>query len=148
LVTRQDPDNPASNVVTVSRNESRPLQGQSPQLANVSVVYRDERRGWTGRLTGIYTGRRIYSVSGWYGLDYWQRGSSFVDASLEKRFGSRFRVFVKAANLFNTVTTVDLLTPNPEFASGFIPGQQRADRITVMRQVDKTEWYAGVEWRL
>jgi hypothetical protein len=148
FVTRQDPGDPSSNVINVSRNESRPLQGQSPQLANVSVVYRDERRGWTGRLTGIYTGRRIYSVSGWYGLDYWQRGYGFVDASLERRLRSRWRVFVKAANLFNTVTTVDLLTPNPEFASGFIPGQERSDRITVMRQVVKTEWYGGLEWGL
>ncbi|HET6253559.1 MAG TPA: TonB-dependent receptor [Puia sp.] len=145
---RQDPNDPSSNLVTLPRNESRPLQGQSPQLANLSLLWRDERRGWTGRLSGIYTGRRIYSVSGWYGLDYWQRGYCFLDAMLEKRLKGRGRVFAKAANLFNTVTTVDLLTVNPEFASGFIPGQRRSDRITVMRQVDKTTWYGGVEWML
>lgn len=146
--TRQEPNDPSSNLITVQRNETRPLQGQSPHLASVSLVWRDDRRGWTGRLTGIYTGRRIYSVSGWYGLDYWQRGYGFIDASIEKIWWKRLKVFVKTANLFNTVTTVDLMTPNPEFSSGWIPGQGRANRITVMRQVEKSSWYAGAAWEL
>jgi outer membrane receptor protein involved in Fe transport len=148
FVTRQNPDDPSSNLVTVSRNETRPLQGQSPQLANASLVYNNGRRGWIARLTAIYTGRRIYSVSGWYGLDYWQRGYTVIDASLEKRFGSHFKAFLKAANLFSTTTTVDLLTPNPEFASRFIPGQQSPNRITVSRQVTQASYYAGLEWGL
>ncbi|HXB34745.1 MAG TPA: TonB-dependent receptor [Puia sp.] len=148
FVTRQNPNDPSSNLVIVSRNETRPLQGQSQQLANASFVYNNDRRGWVGRITAIYTGRRIYSASGWYGLDYWERGYALLDASLEKRFGSHFKAFVKAANLFNTITTVDLLTANPEFASGYIPGQQSPNRITVSRQVTQASYYAGLEWGL
>ncbi|HTR28677.1 MAG TPA: TonB-dependent receptor [Puia sp.] len=146
--TRQDPADPSSNLVTVTRMETRPLQGQSPHLANFGLIFRDDHRGWVARVTAIYTGQRIYSASGWYGLDYWQRGYMLVDAGIEKKFGRHFRAFVKAANLFNTITTVDLRMPNPEFASAFIPGQQRADRITVMRQVEKTAWYAGIRWAM
>ncbi|HUB60685.1 MAG TPA: TonB-dependent receptor [Puia sp.] len=148
FVTRQNPNDPSSNLVTISRRETRPLQGQSRNLANASLVYNDTRNGWLARVTGIYTGRRIYSVSGWYGLDYWERGYTVLDASLEKKLGRHFKAFLKAANLFNTTTAVDLLIPNPEFSSKFIPGQQSPDRITVSRQIDKASYYAGLEWGL
>jgi len=148
FVTRQNPNDPSSNLVTISRGETRPLQGQSRNLANASLVYNDTRNGWLARVTGIYTGRRIYSVSGWYGLDYWERGYTVLDASLEKKLGRHFKAFLKAANLFNTTTAVDLLIPNPEFSSKFIPGQQSPDRITVSRQIDKASYYAGLEWGL
>jgi outer membrane receptor protein involved in Fe transport len=147
-VTRQNPSDPSSDLVTVTRNESRPLQGQSPNLANLSILYQDARHGWNARISGIYTGRRIYSASGWYGLDYWERGYTVIDASVEKKLGRHIRVFAKVNNLFNTVTTVDLMQPNPGFASGSLPGQQRADRITVMRQVDRPLYYLGCQWSL
>lgn len=146
--TRQDPTDPSSNLVTVTRDETRPLQGQSPHLAGLSLIYRHDRKGWRARLTTVYTGRRIYSASGWYGLNYWQKGYAMLDAAVEKKLGRHIKVFAKANNLFNTITTVDLLTPNPEYSSGFIPGQQSAGRITVMRQVDKAAYYAGLEWGL
>lgn len=146
--TRQDPTDPSSDLVTVTRYETRPLQGQSSHLAGGGLLYRDDRKGWKARATMIYTGKRIYSTSGWYGLSYWQRGYTVLDAAVEKKLGRHMKVFLKANNLFNTTTTVDLSTPNPEYASAFIPGQQSAGRITVMRQVDKAAYYAGLEWGL
>ncbi|HEY4062110.1 MAG TPA: TonB-dependent receptor [Puia sp.] len=146
--TRVNPSDPSSDLVTVTRNESRPLQGQSPHLASLSLLYQDTHNGWNARLSGIYTGRRIYSVSGWYGLDYWQRGYTVLDASVEKKAGRHTKIFAKVNNLFNTVTTVDLLKPNPDFASGLLPGQQRSDRITVMRQTDQAVYYLGFQWSL
>jgi outer membrane receptor protein involved in Fe transport len=148
FMTRQNPADPSSDLVPVSRTEARPLQGQSPHLGSLSLLYQDGRRSWNARVSAIYTGRRIYSVSGWYGLDYWQRGYTVLDASVEKRIGQRVRVFAKINNLFNTTTTVDLMKANPDFASKLLPGQQRADRITVMRQVDRAVYYAGVQWSL
>ena len=146
FTTRAVPADPTSDEVTVTREESRPLQGQSPHLADLSVFYRD--RGWDARISAIYTGRRIYSVSGWYELDYWQRGYTVLDAAVEKKWGSRLRLFARINNLFNTVTTVDLPVSNPDFASGLLPGQQRADRITVMRQTVRASYYAGVQWTM
>ncbi|HWB92813.1 MAG TPA: TonB-dependent receptor [Puia sp.] len=146
--TRADPDDPTSDIITVTRNESRPLQGQSPHLANLSVVYADPQNGWNMRVSGIYTGRRIYSVSGWYGLDYRQRGYTMLDASIEKTFDHGWRIFLKADNLFDTRMTVDLMKANPDFASGLVPGQQRADRFTVLRQVDRASYFAGIQWSM
>lgn len=132
--TRQDPADPSSDIVTITRNESRPLQGQSPHLASLSLLYQDNHKDWNARISAIYTGRRIYSVSGWYDLDYWQRGYTVLDAAVERRLGRRVRVFARINNLFNTTTTVDLL--------------QGADRITVKRQVDRAVYYGGVQWSL
>ncbi len=146
--TREDPADPSSNLVTVTRNESRPLQGQSPHLANLSLLYQDAGKGWNARVSGIYTGRRIYSVSGWYGLDYWQRGYTVLDLNVEKSVGHDIKVFAKASNLFNTITTVDLLKANPSYSTALIPGQQRSDRITVMRQTDHPAYYLGFQWNL
>jgi TonB-dependent receptor len=144
--TRAVPNDPTSDIVTVTREESRPLQGQSPHLANLSVLYGDVRHGWNMRVSGIYTGRRIYSVSGWYSLDYWQRSYMMLDASVEKTLAHGWKVFVKADNLFDTRLTVDLLKPNADFASGLVPGQQRADRFTVLQQTDRAAYFVGVQW--
>jgi hypothetical protein len=144
--TRVDPNDPTSDIVTVTHMESRPLQGQSAQLADLGVLYTDAQHGWNMRVSGNYTGRRIYSVSGWYGLDYWQRGYTMLDASVEKVFARGWKIFVKADNLFATHLTVDLLMPNADYASGLVPGQQRADRFTVLQQTDRPAYFAGVQW--
>jgi hypothetical protein len=67
---------------------------------------------------------------------------------VEKSLGRRVKVYAKASNLFNVTTTVDLMRPNPDFASGLVPGQQRGDRITVMRQVDRAVYFVGAQWAL
>jgi len=130
FVTRAAPGDASSDLVTVTRLESRPLQGQSAHLANASLSYKTGR--WDGRVSAMYTGRRIYSASGWYGLDYWQRAYTVVDVSVGRELGHGWRVFVKADNLFNTSTTVDLLP---------------AEKITVMRQEVRASYFAGVQWR-
>ena len=148
FITRQDPSNQSSNLITVTRNESRPLQGQSPQLANLSLLYMDNLNGWNASLSCIYTGTRIYSASGWYGLDYWQRGYVIMDASLEKKLNKKIKIFVKVTNPFNTTIDVDLHKRNPSYDQGIIPGQQRSDRITVLRQTDLPDYYLGLHWNL
>lgn len=132
LVVREVAGDPSSDLVTVTENESRPLQGQSAHLASGTVSYKDDHRGWSAWVSAIYTGRRIYSVSGWYGLDYWQRGYTVLDAAVDKTIGKHLKVFAKVNNLFNTVTTAEL----PKA------------RITVMRQTDRASYYAGLQWSM
>ena len=146
--TRENPSNTSSDIVTVTKYQSRPLQGQSAHLANIGVLYKDNNLGLTARMSAIYTGRRIYSSSGWYGLDYWQKGYWIIDASIDKKLGSRFKLYLKANNIFDTHTIVELLQSNPSNTSALIPGQQSANRITVMRQTDFTSYFVGVYWSL
>ena len=143
---RENPSNPASNIITITKNEIRPLQGQSPHLANLGILYKHPGSGLTARVSAIYTGKRIYSSSGWYGLDYWQRGYWIMDAYIDKKIAKTCKLYIKASNLFNTLTAVDLLKTNPSFATANIPSQESSSRITVMRQTEWTNYYLGIQW--
>jgi hypothetical protein len=103
---RVDPQNQATDIITVSRLQQRPLQGQSKHVANMSFSYQLPRFGWTAQLVGIYTSRRIADVSGWYQLDDWQKENVIVDLSLEKTIGRHWKIFAKVTNLLNAGTKI------------------------------------------
>ena len=83
-------------------NQSRPLYGQSAHVANLSLLYKDTKKGLDIQLAGAYTGERINTVSQFLNNDLWQKGFIQMDASAEKSFKSGISVFVKANNLLNT----------------------------------------------
>ncbi len=143
---RENPVDATSNIITTSRSEIRPLQGQSPHLANLSVSYTHPAAGLRAQVSAVYTGKRIYAVSGWYGLDYWQRAYTQLDVSAEKQLGNHWQLFGKVNNLLNAATQVDLLQANPGFGSGSLPGQESVQYITVLQQFDKAMYYAGIRW--
>ncbi len=146
--TREQPNDPSSDIITVSRAETRPLEGQSKHLANLSVVYKAPGAGITAQVAAVYTGKRIYAVSGWYNLDYWQRSQTWLDASAEKKLGRHFSLFAKAANLLQTATVVDILQPNPEAATKWLPGKQQNNRITTSRMGNPAVYRIGARFAL
>jgi outer membrane receptor protein involved in Fe transport len=125
---REDPQNPASDIITVTKIQERPLQGQSKQLANLSISYHLPRYGYTAQVTGVYTGRRIDEVSGWYNLDNWQKGYTNLDLSVEKTIKTHWRLFAKATNLLNAGTRIyipgNLLIESSNYRSGYLIGVQ------------------------
>ncbi|HTH83018.1 MAG TPA: TonB-dependent receptor [Mucilaginibacter sp.] len=90
------------NVGVTSRNQTRPLQGQAAHIGNLSLLYKDQKTGLDAQLSLAYTGERIQAVSKYYGLDTWEKASTFLDFSAQKELGRHFVVFVKANNLLNT----------------------------------------------
>ena len=140
---REDPQNPASGVVTVTRLQQRPLQGQSKHLANLSLSYRLPRYGWTAQVLGVYTGRRINEVSGWYELDDWQKGSAMLDFSLEKVVGKRWRFFAKAANLLHAGTRVYV---HGNMAG--IPEQTERGKIIIENENSGSSFLVGAQYRI
>jgi TonB-dependent receptor len=95
-------------------NQSRPLYGQSEHIANMSLLYKDTKKGWDIQIAGAYTGPRINTVSQFLNNDLWQQGFIQMDASAEKRFRSGMSVFIKAGNLLNTPTKLFIKGTNPE----------------------------------
>jgi len=85
-----------------NRNQTRPLQGQAANIGNVALLYKDQKNGLDAQLALSYTGERIAAVSKYYGLDTWEKPSTFLDFSAQKQLGKRFILFVKANNLLNT----------------------------------------------
>ncbi|MGY4537377.1 TonB-dependent receptor [Mucilaginibacter sp. UYNi724] len=90
------------DIETVEVNQTRPLFGQSEHIANLSLLYKDTKKGWDVQIAGAYTGPRINTVSQFVNNDFWQTGFIQMDASAEKRFKSGISVFAKAGNLLNT----------------------------------------------
>ena len=90
------------DIETIEVDQTRPLFGQSEHIANLSLLYKDTKKGWDVQVAGAYTGPRINTVSQFLNNDLWQTGFIQMDASAEKRFKGGISVFAKAGNLLNT----------------------------------------------
>ncbi|WP_288428250.1 TonB-dependent receptor [uncultured Spirosoma sp.] len=134
----------SGNIVNSIENQTRPLQGQSDHIANLSLIYKSVAHGFDAQLSWVYTGRRINIVSPYKDLDYWQRGTSQVDLSAEKRFGGHFSVFGKFQNLLNNPVIVEVMKPNN---LGNLPEQTRPDRILVQKDAFGQTYILGLRYR-
>ncbi|CAN5412400.1 TonB-dependent receptor [soil metagenome] len=83
-------------------NQSRPLQGQSDHIGNVSLLFKDIQRQIDAQIVFNYTGERIAFVSPFFEADHYMKPMTQLDLSVEKGFGSGITVFAKANNLLNT----------------------------------------------
>ena len=127
-------------------NQTRPLQGQSDHIANVSFLYKNPKNGFDAQLSWVYTGRRINLVSPYKDLDYWQRGFSQFDFSAEKKIFKRFQVFVKITNLLDTPLITEVLSPN--YLNADAPAQDGKDRIVVQKDEFRQTFLAGLRFKL
>jgi hypothetical protein len=83
--------------------ESRPFEGQSPLLANVTLGYTDPEKDWDIQLTYNYTGERLVAI-GLVSPDIYERSFSMLDAVISKKFGNLSLRF-SANNLLNPFYT-------------------------------------------
>lgn len=135
----------SGSIINTEGSQTRPLQGQSAHIANLSLIYKNTTLGFDAQLSGVYTGPRINIVSPFLGLDYWQRGTSQLDFSAEKKFGKHVSLFLKATNLLNNAIVVELLKPN---TLTNLPEQTRTDRILVQKDVFQQSFLLGVRFKL
>ncbi|WP_224245644.1 TonB-dependent receptor domain-containing protein [Hyalangium gracile] len=85
----------------ISTSESRPLQGQSPYVANVNVGYLQE--SWGTEVTLLYNvfGRRISEVGFNRLPDTYERSFHRVDLTLTQRLSEDLRLKLTGTNLLN-----------------------------------------------
>jgi outer membrane receptor protein involved in Fe transport len=127
--------------------QARPLQGQSDHIGNLALLYKDEARGLNAQLAAVYTGCRLVAVSPYLGLDQWQRATTQLDFAAEARLPFHLTAFLKVTNLLNTATVVEVMqVPAGDLRTA--PGQDRADRILVQRDVYNRSYLLGVRFRL
>ncbi len=86
---------------TIQRIEERPLAGQSPNLINVAMIYRNFKIGFTGQVTYTMQGRNLVNISSNYGLDGYQLAYNDLGASLEKQLFKNAFLYLKGSNLLN-----------------------------------------------
>jgi hypothetical protein len=85
-----------------SSNETRPMQGQTDHIANVSLLYKDVKNGFFAQLAYEYQGTTLSQISVYYQSDYYQKPMNTLAFSLEKDIYKHFTLFGKFNNLLNT----------------------------------------------
>ncbi|MDP4150530.1 MAG: TonB-dependent receptor [Bacteroidota bacterium] len=83
--------------------QERSLQGQTDHTLNLSLLYRDTKKGSYVQLAFQYIGKSIALVYPIYGYDYYQQPQSNLSLSAEQQLRNhRFVLFTKWNNLLNT----------------------------------------------
>lgn len=93
--------NSDASVTTITRNETRPLVGQSPHLVNIDVRYASAQDRWKFAVAYTMQGSHVTNVSDAYGKDEYQRNYHNMGATLEHTLGSKLALTAKVSNLLN-----------------------------------------------
>jgi TonB-dependent receptor len=130
------------------RDQTRPLQGQAANIGNASLLYKDQKLGIDAQLSLSYIGERIQAVSNYYNLDTWERPSTYLDFSAQKKIGHHFIIYVKANNLLNTPYELIIKQNNTYNYSGIAkyPHQESANYTTVQHDLFYAHYNLGVKY--
>ncbi len=119
------------NSTLLFKEQTRPLSGQSPHVANLSLLYKNTRFGWDAQIAAAYTHDKIIIASRFLDADYWQARSVQFDASFEKRFRGGFSLFGKVNNIMNSPLFNYIKKVYPDNVG--YPGQDQFSDRTLLR---------------
>ncbi|MBI1307732.1 MAG: TonB-dependent receptor [Bacteroidetes bacterium] len=138
-----------TNFVAVQTTQTRSLQGQSPHVGNLSIIYKNQDNGLEAQLALVYTGKKITFVSPYKDLDYWQRATYQLDFSVEKKFRKRFVAYAKLNNILNTPIVVEIYHKNIYRTGNFaLTEQKNPDRITVQKETYGQNVVIGLRYKM
>ncbi|TVR71524.1 MAG: TonB-dependent receptor [Marinilabiliales bacterium] len=92
--------------------QTRPLQGQSAHLGNLSVLYKNQTTGTDAQIAAVYTGRRIAYISAYKDNDQWQRAITQLDFSFDQRIIPGLIAYLKVNNILNTPFELEIPASN------------------------------------
>jgi hypothetical protein len=112
--------------------DKRPLQGQSANIGNFSLLYKSAKYKIDAQLALVYTGQRINTLAQYKGFDNWEKATTNLDFSAQKEFGGHYIIYVKANNLLNTPFQLILKQHNNAYnTTTRLPFQESPDYMTV-----------------
>ncbi len=134
-------------LTNATATQTRPLQGQSKNIGNVSLLYRDGRSGLDAQLSLVYTGSRISEVSPYLDNDVWQKSFTTLDFSTQKRLFKGLYGYFKATNLLNTPYELEIHRPYP--VNGQAVEYQQAGKNTFVRRDTYRQYYLiGLRYKI
>ena len=129
-------------------NQTRPLQGQSKHIANISLLYKDDNKtGLNAQLAFTYTSKRINTVSQFFNDDIWQKGFAQMDFSVEKKFAKKWFVYAKVNNILNTPYELEIPVANNGSITG-VPYQAKGQNIFVRKDTYGVNYLLGVKFKM
>jgi outer membrane receptor protein involved in Fe transport len=139
-------------IVSKRESETRPLQGQSNHIGNLSLIYKNPKIGLDFQAALVYTGERISFISPYLGLHYWQSPTTQLDLSFEKRIIKRLTFYGKINNLTNAPYKLSLHQSYNEYlkssGSRALALQSDADnKIIIQKDYYKTSFLFGLRFK-
>jgi TonB-dependent receptor len=133
-------------------SETRPLQGQSNHIANLSLLYKNPKIGLDAQVAFVYTGERLTILNTYSGLHYWQDPSFQMDISFEKKILKKFSFYGKINNVTNTPAVTSIhQSYNTYLAKTNVPLNLQTDpdkKIIVQKDYFKTSFLFGFRFKL
>ena len=145
--------NTAGQIVSKRVSETRPLQGQSDNIGNLSLIYKNPKIGFDLQVAGVYTGERISFISPYAGLNYWQSPTTQLDLSFEKKFGKHLSFYGKINNLTDAPLELSLHQSYTSYmaASGsraLALQTDPANKIIIQKDYYRTTYLFGIRYKL
>ncbi len=138
-------------------SETRPLQGQADNIANLSFIYKEPKIGLQAQISVVYTGKSIYDVTPWYGLDLWQMPMTTLAFSFEKKLSKKINLslYGKINNILNSPLIIRVFPPsqyaNIPGTSGWVPDQDNANgnisSIVVQKEYYGQSYLMGLRYK-
>lgn len=133
LLYYPNPDPAAPNQVLLKNvDQSRRLAGQAAHVANLTLLYKNSKKGIDAQLSFTYTGDRLYAISRYVNNDLWQSGFIQSDLSAEKKISAQLTIFMKATNVLNTPVKLYLKKSNA--ANSNVQGYENYRGGTMVRE--------------
>ncbi|MGG9961820.1 TonB-dependent receptor domain-containing protein [Ferruginibacter sp. SUN106] len=145
--------NSSGQIVSSLVSETRPLQGQSNHVGNLSLIYKNPKIGLDIQAAMVYTGERISFLSPFLGLNYWQSPTTQLDFSFEKRIVKKLTFYGKINNLTNAPYELSLHQSYNEYlkTSGARALALQSDpdkKIIIQKDFYKTSYLFGLRYKL
>ncbi len=130
--------------------QTRPLQGQSKHIANLSLLFKDDNKlGLNAQLAFGYTSKRIDQISQYYNNDIWQKDFEQMDFSVEKRVSRHWYIYAKINNILNTPYELELQQP---YVGGnganSAPFQQDGKKTFVRKDTYGANYLLGIKFKM
>lgn len=128
-------------------SQTRPLQGQSKHVSNISLLYKNVVSGTDAQLAAVYTGSRIIGVSPYFENDIWQRSFWQLDFSFEQQLMTGVVGYMKVNNILNTPLRADVRRPNTANPQE-VPYLDVSERTLVQEDFYRQTWLIGFKYSL
>ncbi|MEI8133439.1 MAG: TonB-dependent receptor, partial [bacterium] len=128
-------------------SQTRPLQGQSAHIANLSLLYKNFETGTDCQLGLVYTGANIVGVSPYKDNDVWQRPIIQVDLSGEQKLIGNLALYLKINNLLNSPREEEI---RQSYTQGIAPilNQTAGSNFLVRRETYDRTYIIGLKFRM
>ncbi len=131
-------ENLAGNFDQSYYQQKRPLESQSPQIANVIFTYYNKDWGTNINLSYNYTGKRLIAVARLDGYDTYEDGTSEFDFSAEQNLLTHLKLDIKLINLFSSPSITEVVS-----------GQYvKHDPIVILRDLNRLRGSIGFKYSL